>query len=108
MLNVLCLYYNITDNSLFIVFLYVNLKQISHCKAIKSFMQSHIFVFCFIFSKWTSGSMVLSYFPVPGRTISLDESRTRAYCGCSLYSTFVFFHLSALTSFPLSLGDDPI
>ena len=38
---------NITDNSLFVVFSYVHLKQISHRKAVKSFIQSHISVLYF-------------------------------------------------------------
>ena len=40
----------------FVVFSNVHLKQISHRKVIKSFIQSHI---CFIFSKWSGGAMVL-------------------------------------------------
>ena len=42
------------DNSLFVVFSYVHLKQKSHRKAIKSFIQSHISVF----SKWSGGAVV--------------------------------------------------
>ena len=48
---------NITDNSLFVVFSYVHLKQISHRKAFESFIQSHISVF--IFSKCSGSAMVL-------------------------------------------------
>ena len=35
-------YIDISDKSLFVVFSYVNLKQISHRKAITSFIRSHI------------------------------------------------------------------
>ena len=40
-------YIDITDNYFFVVFSYVHLKQISHRKAIKSFIQSHISVLYF-------------------------------------------------------------
>ena len=56
--------------------------------------------------------MVLGKLPVPGRPTSLDKSRARAYCSCSrcgwgLFGHF-YSHLSFLSSFSLSLGDDPI
>ena len=54
--------------------------------------------------------MVLGKLPVPGRPTSLDKSRERAYCSCSwcgwgLFGHF-YSHLSFLSSFSLSLGDD--
>ena len=56
--------------------------------------------------------MVLGKLPVPGRPKSLDYSRARAYCTCSRcgWGCFGHFysHLSFLSSFSLSLGDDPI
>ena len=56
--------------------------------------------------------MVLGKLPVPGRPTSLDKSRARAYCSCSrcgwrLFGNF-YSPLSFLSSFSLSLGDDPI
>ena len=56
--------------------------------------------------------MVLGKLQVPGRPTSLDKSRARAYCSCSwcgwgLFGHF-YSHLSFLSSFSLSLGDDPI
>ena len=61
---------------------------------------------------WSGGAEVLGKFSVPGRPISLDDSRARAYCSCSrcgwgLFGHF-FSHLSFLFSFSLSLGDGPI
>ena len=61
---------------------------------------------------WSGGAMVLGKLPVPGRPTSLDKSRARAYCSCSrcgwgLFGHF-YSHLSFLSSFSLSLGDDPI
>ena len=61
---------------------------------------------------WSGGAMVLGKLPVPGRPTSLDNSRARAYCSCSrcgwgLFGHF-YSHLSFLSSFSLSLGDDPI
>ena len=57
--------------------------------------------------------MVLGKLPVPGHPPNLDYSRARAYCACSrcgwgLVWTFFFSPLSFLSSFSLSLGDDPI
>ena len=55
--------------------------------------------------------MVLGKLPVPGRPTSLDKSRARAYCSCSRCGWgFGHFYslLSFLSSFSLSLGDDPI
>ena len=56
--------------------------------------------------------MVLGKLPVPGRPTSLDKSGARAYCSCSMcgWGLFGHFysHLSFLSSFSLSLGDDPI
>ena len=56
--------------------------------------------------------MVLGKLPVPGRPTSLDKSTARAYdscsrCGWGLFRHF-YSHLSYLSSFSLSLGDDPI
>ena len=54
--------------------------------------------------------MVLGKLPVPGRHLKLTDSRARAYCacsGCGLFGPF-YSHLSLLSSFSLSLGDDPI
>ena len=56
--------------------------------------------------------MVLGKLPVPGRPTSLDKSRARAYsscsrCGWGLFGHF-YSHLSFLSSFSLSLGDDSI
>ena len=55
--------------------------------------------------------MVLGKLPVPGRPTNLVHSRARACCACSrqwgLFGQF-FSHLSFLSSFSLSLGDDPI
>ena len=56
--------------------------------------------------------MVLDKLPGPGRPTSLDKGRARAYCTCSrcgwgLFGHF-YSHLSFLSSFSLSLGDDPI
>ena len=49
---------------------------------------------------------------MPGRSINLDYSRASADCAGSVrvevVSTFVFSHLSALTSFSLSPGGGPI
>ena len=60
---------------------------------------------------WSGGAMVLGKLPVPGRPTSLDKSRARAYCSCrcgwGLFGHF-YSHLSFLSSFSLSLGDDPI
>ena len=54
--------------------------------------------------------MVLGELPVPGRPTSLDKSRARAYCSCSRCGLFghIYSHLSFLSSFSLSLEDDPI
>ena len=60
---------------------------------------------------WSGGAMVLGKLPVPGRPTSLDNSRARAYCSCSRCGWGLFGHfysLSFLSSFSLSLGDDPI
>ena len=61
---------------------------------------------------WSGGAMVLGELPVPGRPTSLDKSRARAYCSCSRFgwglSGHFYSHLSFLSSFSLSLGDDPI
>ena len=56
--------------------------------------------------------MVLGKLPVPGRPTSLDKSRARAYCtssrcGWGLFGHF-YSHLSFLSSFSLSMGDDPM
>ena len=56
--------------------------------------------------------MVLGKRPVPGRPTSLDKSRAGAYCscgrcGCGLFG-HIYSHLSFLSSFSLSLGEDPI
>ena len=56
--------------------------------------------------------MVLGKLPVPGRPSNFADSRARAYCaysGCEweLFGHF-YSHLSFLSSFSLSLGDDPI
>ena len=56
--------------------------------------------------------MVLGKLPVLGHPTSLDKSRARAYCSCSrcgwgLLGHF-YSHLSFLSSFSLSLGDDLI
>ena len=56
--------------------------------------------------------MVMGKLPVPGRLTSLDKSRTGAYGSCSRCGWGLFGHfysqLSFLSSFSLSLGDDPI
>ena len=56
--------------------------------------------------------MVLGKLPVPGRSTNLNYSRARVYCtysGCGWGVVWTFFsHLSFLSSFSLSLGDDPI
>ena len=56
--------------------------------------------------------MVLCKLPVPGRPTTLEKSRTRAYCACSLCGLggleIFLSHLSFLSSFSLSLGDGPI
>ena len=55
--------------------------------------------------------MVLGKLAVPGRPTSLDKSRARAYCSCSRCGggcLDIYSHLSFLSSFSLSLGDDPI
>ena len=56
--------------------------------------------------------MVLGKLPEPGRSTNLDLSRARAFCACrrcgwGLFGHF-FSHLSFLSSFSLSLGNDPI
>ena len=60
----------------------------------------------------SGGAMVLGKLPVPGRPTSLDKSRARAYCSCSRCGWGLVGHfcsrLSFLSSFSLSLGDDPI
>ena len=66
----------------------------------------------FQFLGWSGGAMVLGKLPVPWRPTSFDNSRARAYCSCSrcgwgLFGHF-YSHLSFLSSFSLSLGDDPI
>ena len=51
---------------------------------------------------------MLGKLPVPGRPISLDYSRARAYCACSRCGgclDIFFSHLSLLFSVSLSLGD---
>ena len=61
---------------------------------------------------WSGGAMVLGKRPVPGRPTYLGKSRARAYCTCSRCGWGLFGHfyspLSFLSSFSLSLGDDPI
>ena len=56
--------------------------------------------------------MVLGKLQVPGHPTSLNKSRARAYCSCSRcgWGLFGHFnsHLSFLSFFSLSLGDDPI
>ena len=56
--------------------------------------------------------MVLGKLPVPGRPTNLDKSRARAYCSCNRCGWRLFGHFyclpSFLSSFSLSLGDDPI
>ena len=56
--------------------------------------------------------MVLGKFPVPGRPPHLDYSGARANCaysrcGCGLIG-HIFSHLSFLSSFSFSMGEDPI
>ena len=56
--------------------------------------------------------MVLDKLPGPGRPTSLSKSRAMAYrtcsrCGWGLFGHF-YSHLSFLSSFSLSLEDDPI
>ena len=69
-------------------------------------------VIIIIIRGWSGGAMVLGKLPVPGRPTSLDKSRARAYCFCSMcgWGLFGHFysHVSFLSSFSLSLGDDPI
>ena len=60
----------------------------------------------------SDGAMVLGKLPVPGLPTDLDKSRARANCSCSrcgwgLFGHF-YSHLSFLSSFSLSLGDDSI
>ena len=60
----------------------------------------------------SGGAMVLGQLPVPGRPTNLDYSRARPYCACNrcgwgLFGYF-FARLSFLSSFSLSLGDNPI
>ena len=64
---------------------------------------------CPLYLGWSDGAMVLGKLPVSGRPTNLDNSRARAYCACSRcwFGHFVS-HTSFLTSFSLSLGDDPI
>ena len=50
--------------------------------------------------------MVLGKLPVPGRPTSLDKSRAGP-TGWGLFGHF-YSHLPFLSSFSLSLGDDPI
>ena len=61
--------------------------------------------------RWSDGAMVLGKLPVPGRPTNLEKSRARAYCACGRcrWGLFghVFFHLSFISSFSLSLGDGP-
>ena len=61
---------------------------------------------------WSGGAMVLGKLPVPGRPTSLDKSRARAYCSCSRCGWGLFGHFCSrlffLSSFSLSLGDNPI
>ena len=56
--------------------------------------------------------MVLGKLSVPGRPTNFDFSRARAYCACSRCGWGLFGHffsrLSLLSSFSVSLGDDPI
>ena len=56
---------------------------------------------------WCDDAMVLGKLSVPGR-----NSRTRVYCSwsrCRWCCLDIFFsHLAFLSSFSLSLGDDPI
>ena len=56
--------------------------------------------------------MVLGKLPVPGRPTGLNKSRARAYCSCNRCGWGLLGHfysyLSFLSSFSLSLGDDPI
>ena len=55
---------------------------------------------------------MLGKLSVPGSPTGLDDSRARAYCACSRCGWGLFGHfyspLSFLSSFSLSLGDDPI
>ena len=49
---------------------------------------------------WPGGAMVLGKLSVPGRPISLDDSRARAYCACSRCGWGLFGHFfSRLFSF---------
>ena len=57
--------------------------------------------------------MVLGKLPVPGRPAGLDnKSRARAYFACSRCGweclDNIFYHLSFLYFFSLSLGDGPV
>ena len=57
--------------------------------------------------------MVLGKLSVPGRPTDLDNSRARAYhacskCGWGFFLTFLFSRLPFLSSFPVSLRDEPI
>ena len=56
--------------------------------------------------------MVLGKLPVPGRPTTLGSSMARVYRACSRcgWGWFAHFisHLSFLSSFSLSLEDDPI
>ena len=53
---------------------------------------------------------MLGKLPVPGRSTSLLNSRTRAYCACSRCGWALFGHFFSLSysSFSSSLGDGPI
>ena len=48
--------------------------------------------------------MVLSKLPVPGRPTNLDNSGTRAYCGCSRCGWGLFGHFFSHLSLLLSLS----
>ena len=57
---------------------------------------------------WSGDVIMLGKLPVLGRPTNLDNGRAGAYCTCSRCESFFPSHLSFLTSFSLSLGDDPI
>ena len=56
--------------------------------------------------------MELGKLPVPGPPTKYDNSRARAYCACNRCAwgclDIFFCYPSLLSSFSLSLGDDPI
>ena len=82
--------------------------SVSEHKTLTLHIAVHVFTF-FGYWGWSGGAKVLGKLSVPGRPTNLDNSRTRAYCACSMCGWGLFGHFFSRLSFlSPSLGAGPI